>query len=571
MQPLQKETKRQRYEKVRAQLDMNRQSFMSHWRDIADHISPRRPRFTLSDGNRGDRRNHKIIDSTAVFAARTLASGMTSGITSPARPWFRLTTQDPDMAEAGAVKTWLYQVQTRMNTVLSKSNLYEVLPSSYEDMGVFGTSCIFAEEDFDTTVRFYSLPLGSYYIGDDDRGKADILIRELRMTVRQVLQKFPRADYSTHIQAAIEAGNLDIWVDICHVVMRNDEYDQKRSGGPYKKYTSCYYERSVNGTPTDPREDKLLRESGYDFRPFFVLRWGRTGEDIYGTNCPGMVALGDVKGLQILQKRKAQAIEKQVNPPMIAPPEMRTEKMSIAPGELTYYGGTNAQAIRPTHDVNLRIEGVLEDIREHQDRIRQAFYADLFLMMSQDDRNQRATATEINERREEKLLALGPVLEQLNQDLLDPLIDLVYDIMDRQGMIPMPPEEIVDKPLRVEYISVMAQAQKLVSVSGIERFQQFLLAQMQVDPSALDAVDTAAMMSTYGDITSIPPGIVRPKDEVDAIRAEKAKAQQQQQMAQALPAAAQSAAALSQADMSGDNALTRLMGQANAGAIAPQQ
>ena len=156
------ETRRQRFEKLRGQLTLDRASFLSHWRELGENILPRRPRFFTADNNRGDRRNGRIIDSTAVFAARTLASGMTSGITSPARPWFKLTTQDPDLAESSAVKDWLNQVQNRMNTVFGRSNLYEVLPTAYGDMGVFGTSVIYAEEDFDQVVRFWSIPIGSY-------------------------------------------------------------------------------------------------------------------------------------------------------------------------------------------------------------------------------------------------------------------------------------------------------------------------------------------------------------------------------------------------------------------------
>jgi hypothetical protein len=564
------ESMRMSLEKLRAQLELDRASFLSHWRELGENILPRRPRFTLTEGNRGDRRNQKIIDSTAVFAARTLASGMTSGITSPARPWFKLTTQDPDLAESGGVKAWLHQVQTRMNTVFSRSNLYEILPASYADMGVFGTAVVFAEEDFDSVVRFYSIPLGTHYLADDHRGKLGIFMREFRMTVRQLVEKFGEENLSQMSKGALAAGMGETWVDVCHVVQGNKDADQSKLGGRYKKYSSIYYERAVNGKNLPTDEKALLRESGYDYFPVFALRWERTGEDVYGTNCPGMVALGDIKGLQILQKNKAKAIEKLINPPMIAPPEMRTERLSILPGDVSYSGNTNAQAIRPAHEVNFRFEPILEDIRSHQERIRQAFYADLFLMLSQDDRAQRATATEINERREEKLLALGPVLEQLNQDLLDPLVDLVFDLMDKQGLIPTAPQELQGVPLRVEYISIMAQAQKLVSVSGIERFQQFLLAQMQADPSALDVVNTAELVSQYGDITSVPPGVIRPKEEVDAIQAEKAKAQQAKAMAEQIPAAAGAANQLANAPMDTDNALNRLLSQANAGAIAPQ-
>jgi hypothetical protein len=72
---------------------------------------------------------------------------MMSGVTSPARPWFRLTTPDLKLSELASVKTWLDSVTRAMNTVFLKSNLYNALPTVYGDLGVFGTSALFIEED----------------------------------------------------------------------------------------------------------------------------------------------------------------------------------------------------------------------------------------------------------------------------------------------------------------------------------------------------------------------------------------------------------------------------------------
>jgi len=582
---MQTETKRSRNERLRGQLEQERSSFLAHWRELGDYVMPRRPRFTVTDNNRGDRRNQKIIDSTATMAARTLSSGMTSGITSPARPWFKLTTPDPDLSESGVVKSWLYETQTRMNTVFGKSNLYEMLPSLYIDMAVFGTGALLAEEDFDQVIRFYSIPIGSYCISVDARGKANVFLRRFRMTVRQVVDKFGdpeskegsrdaegKRQFSSLIQNAVDMNQWETWVEIVHLIQPNEEYDESAALSKHKKFSSCYYEMSVGDREVKSDDGTYLRESGYDNFPVFVTRWSKNADDVYGTDCPGMVALGDIKALQLMHKRKAQAIDKMVNPPLQAPSSMRTEKLSILPGEVNYVDAREGmQGIRAVHDVNFRINELMNDIEAHQRRIKEAFFADLFLAISQDDRLERATATEINERREEKLLALGPVLEQLNQDLLDPLVDLTYIFMDRQGLIPPVPQELDSVALKVEYTSVMAQAQKLVNVAGAERFLNFYGQLLQLDQEAVDYVDGQVLLSGYGETISLMPGIVRSKEDVDAIKAQKAQQARQAQMAQTLPAMAKSAKDLAGADTSGDNALTQLMGKATAGQLAPQR
>src|SRR5262249_28259584 len=111
MAELTRETKRQRYNKLFTGLRTERQSFEPHWQEIANFIYPRGVRVTPNDTNKGWKRNQHIVDGTGTRAARTLEAGLMSGMTSPARPWFRLGTMDSELAKFGPVKTWLEQVR----------------------------------------------------------------------------------------------------------------------------------------------------------------------------------------------------------------------------------------------------------------------------------------------------------------------------------------------------------------------------------------------------------------------------------------------------------------------------
>ncbi len=578
------ETKRQQFEVLRGQLENDRSSFMSHWRDLSDYVLPRRARFTVTDVNRGDRRNLKIIDSTASLAVRTLRSGMMSGITSPARPWFRLTTPEQGLEETGAVKDWLHAVSTKMSAVFLKSNLYNVLPIIYGDMGVFGTAAMFLEEDFDDVVRFYPFPIGSYSIATNAKLQVDVFMRDFRMTVRQLVMKFGLTNpdkpkeidwsrFSNAVRTSWDQGLYEAWFDVVHIVKPNPEYDPKKIQSKYKKFLSCYYERGYMGNTMSyngPEDDRYLSEKGYDFFPVLCPRWEITGEDTYATDCPGMIALGDIKQLQVQEKRGAQAIEKMVNPPMVGPSSMKNFKASILPGDITYDDSRDGtKGFRPAHEVNFRIQELEMKQGQVRQRIQRAFYEDLFLMLAESDRRN-ITAREIDERHEEKLLALGPVLEQINQDLLDPLIDNVFNIMLNQNLLPPPPQELQGMKLRVEYISIMAQAQKLVGIGGIERFMGFAGQVAQFKAEALDKIDVDQALDIYGDMTSIPPGIVRPDEEVSQIRDQRAQAQQAQQRAEQMQAATASAKNLSGASLEGDNALTRIVNDAGVGQLTGQ-
>lgn len=153
------ETTKERLNKQFAQLESERQSFEPHWRELSDYINPRGSRFLTSEVNRNDRRNTRIIDSTGTMAARTLASGMMSGITSPARPWFRLATPDPEMMDYGPVKLWLEAVQNRMNDMFNKSNLYQSLPQLYGSLGTYSTGAMAVLEDDEDIIRTMPFPI----------------------------------------------------------------------------------------------------------------------------------------------------------------------------------------------------------------------------------------------------------------------------------------------------------------------------------------------------------------------------------------------------------------------------
>src|SRR5207248_10610807 len=134
-----------------------------------------------------------------------------------------------------------------------------------------------------------------------------------------------------------------------------------------------------------------------------------------------------------------------------------------------YAADPTGQSFRAAIDVRLDLSHLAADIAEVQGRVKEAFYANLFLMLADSDRRE-ITAREIDERHEEKMLMLGPVLERLHDELLDPLVKRVFNIMTRNGMIPPAPRGVRLQHLTVEFISMLAQAQKAVATGAIERF-----------------------------------------------------------------------------------------------------
>jgi len=558
-------TKRREYEAIRGQLWTERSSFDAQWRELGEFIRPRRPRFLITDKNKGDKRNSKIIDSTATFASTTCRAGMHGGLSSPARPWIRLSTPDPDLAEFGPVKEWLHTVTKRMLTVFAGSNLYNALPLMYGDEADFGTGAMGILQDDEDLFRCYSYPIGSYAAGVNDRGLVDTFVREYPMTVRQVVKKFALDVRTNQIDwRKVSRTVRSMWdrhaynenVEVCWIVAPNVDHDESKAliNAKHKPFASCHFEKGQDN------EERFLRESGFNEFPVLLGRWERTGEDTYGTSCPGMIALGDVKQLQTGERKGAQAIEKEINPPLQAPTHVRNQKASLIPGDVTYVNIRDGQkGITPIHETKFAIDKLEMKQQQIRMRINQAYYADLFLLMHNDRRAQRATAREIEEHHEEKLLILGPVVEGQKDDVHDKTVDRTYAMMDRAQLLPPPPRELQGVKLKIEYLSLLSQAQKLVGVTGLERFMSFSVQLSEAFPSARHKVNVMQAIDDMGEMTGVNPRVIVPDDEAREAADAEARALAQAQAAEAMKNMTGAAQQLGNTPMEGDTALNRVI------------
>jgi hypothetical protein len=282
-----------------------------------------------------------------------------------------------------------------------------------------------------------------------------------------------------------------------------------------------------------------------------------------------MEALASSKMLQQLEKRTAQAIDKVLNPPMVADVSMKNEPASLLPGGVTYVANLAQSGFKPAYEVPPDIRGAEEKISKAEDRINRAFFADLFLMISQLDTVR--TATEIIERKQEKMLMLGPFLERSQFELINPMIDRVFAMMYRAGLLPPPPPEVRNRALDIETISTLADAQKSTATTGIERLVAFVGNLAAAKPEVLDNVDMDETVREYADLIGVTQKLIVEAQKRDAIRKQRMQQAQMQQAAQMSMAGVQGAKTLSETDVGGgQNALQKMIGGLSPGTATPQ-
>lgn len=535
----------ERLESMRVEMDKTRSPLMPLMREISCFLEPVLSQFALTDANKGSRISTDIIDDTATLAGYTLDSGLMSSVSSPSRPWIRLTTSDPRLSEVQAVKTFLYDVNEAMLNVLLKSNFYTIIQQFYSTARSFATAVLHIEPAYNgKVVRFRTLPMGSFLISDNSNGYCDCLFREMRLTTRQVVEEFGKllpdgkvdrdnSSISDRVCDDYDAQKWDNPVDVIHGVYPNMQYRADALSPKHKRYSSDYWELGgeTAGGGRLPTEQRFLRESGMDWFPFLVFRWKRNADDVWGTMCPGIQALPNIKQLQHMEDLGLLGYEKGVDPAVAVPADL--DHVSLLPGAVIPVKNMTADGkVYTIQDIRADLLAQFENKESMvRDRINRAFFVDLFRQVSLQDEVQtgKRTATEVRLAQQESMRIMGPVLEILNDAVFGPMVAILWQIMRDQGLIPEPPEELrpeANKPmdgsvrdvsLKVEYISIMSQAMKLEGLGAVERLVSFVAAVASFDAMVVHKIKTGNLIDQVAKILSIPPDSVATDEEFQAI------------------------------------------------------
>lgn len=554
------------YNRRLGRLRAERSDWMTYWYDLGLHTMPQLPRIFRSDRNDANKyKFDSLLDNCATRSVQTLSAGLMAGMTSQARPWFKLRTKRRELNDSLDVRRYFDEVEILMRSVFNESNVYDRLPQIYEELGIFGTSATLLLSDFDTVIRMYPLNVGEYCLAQDWQGRIVTVYREFERTVGEVVKEFGYENCSAYVQDQYDNRELDNWVRLLHVVEPRSDQDRdlaspSRENMPWR---SVYMEQS-------DQSRWILRESGFMKMRVLAPRWQVNGNDIYGRS-PAMTALGDIMQLQHEQMRKAQAIDYQTLPPLQVPSSMKDRGLDEQlPGGRSYYDPatiiTNDQVgpqggIRTAFEVQLEIQPLLLDIEDIRLRIKKAFFEDLFLMLATRGTDGTMTATEVIERQEEKLLMIGPVLQKLSTELLEPLIEITYEQMGMAGILPPLPEELQGEDYEIEFVSILAQAQHQVGIAGIQQYMGDLLVVAERHPEVMDNVNIDEWARLLAEMRGVPGQMLVDKADVDMLREARAQAQAAQEQVAMAQQQASTVKDLSQAPVDQNSALDQVMSE----------
>jgi len=526
-----------RYEELR----LERSGFTEVYREIARLFAPGRYRDdTASDYHlRPYPIDSKLVNSTGVLSLRAMAAGLHGGMTSPVRPWFRLVLQGNPTEVPEGLNAWLDLTTQVMQAVLHQSNFYSAVHGLYADLGAFGTGLLVETADEDG-IHFHLCNPGEFVIDINSNNEVDTFYRRIHMTARQIVDKFDNKNVPDFIKGQCEhTRNVTARYDVIHAVFPRNEFKTLgRIASTDKPYASVYFLLGSSSSSTGELtglggKPSVLEEGGYDMFPAFAPRWDISNSDRYGIS-PAMQILPDCKMLQAMTTTLRKLQHKAADPPLVVDQSLRATGVRLTPGGLSYFDSTRTGVtpVAPIHQPDAQtLQYSMQAIQEVQEIINDGMYVELFRTFLDDERHN-VTATEISARQSEKLVLLGPVLERLHKELLQPVIQRTFALMREWGALPSPPNNVDIINVDVTFESVLAQAQRASLSANIEQGVVFVGNLAQMAPEALDLLNADSTVRAYLDRVAAPASMLREQGEVEMIRQRRAEQQaQQQQMA----------------------------------------
>ncbi len=494
------------------QMKTDRAPFDPVYRNLSLMLSPANGRFFLQKNNNAVRDYSHIVDGHGIEAVETSVAGIMSIGSSPARPFIDYTTFDPELDEFWAVKKWLGIAKRKTLNVYAQSNTYRALPHYIRELLTFATSAGQILPHFQNVICHYTHTCGEYYLAQDPEGSINTLFREFHMTTAQLVKRFGLENCSKLVQAQYDRGELDLQHHIAQAIEPREDRDPTLRDPRNMAWRSVYWENQQD------RGKQLLLDSGFEYFPVVAARWDVTGGDTYGVG-PGNRALPMVEMLQIMSRRMARGVHQLVDPALWLPMSSKNREVQSQPGGRNY-GDAQSQNSggRRLFEIQPQLEHMVLHLQDIRRQVDGAFFADFFTKVSNDERNQRATAAEINAVKQEAWLMLGPFSERYFDEVISPMTEITFRELLVNGALPPPPPELLGREIGIRFTSVLAQAQEAVTAASDDRFVTMLGNVAGFKPEVLDKFNQDEWADRYAQKLGVDPELVVPGEQVALVR-----------------------------------------------------
>lgn len=497
-------------------LDTRRSTWKTHWEQVAEYIVPKKD-DVYGSAIIGEEKYNLLYDSTAINANDMLASMLHSTLTSALSKWYELTTGDRELDANDNVRMYRQQAADVMMEVLNQSNFQSQIHEVYVDLGSFGTGVLRIEEDDKTVIRFTSRPIYEVCIAENYQNEVDTAYYEYKMTLEQIVEQFGEDKLSQELteKYAAEPMHEECVIHAVEPRKRSKMLEGKRGQG--MPFSSVHVLK---------RTKEVLKESGYKEFPYVIPRWSKLSSEIYGRS-QGMKALPDTRMINKESKAQIEASQLNIAPPVQVPDDNFILPVDLSPLGINYFRAGSKDRIE-TINLGANYRAGVDVLNRLEKKIEKVFFVDQMRLVE----NDRMTAVEVTQRRDENLRIIGPQGSRLENEMLKPLIERLFNICQRRGLLPEPPKELEGRPLQIRFKSLVAKAQRAVEAEAFGRTLQMIMPLAEAKPEMLDYLNGDEVLKHGAEIFSLYYKLLNNDADVAKIRKQRQQMQMQQMQQQ---------------------------------------
>tara|TARA_R100001163_G_scaffold14424_1_gene13186 strand:+ start:11342 stop:12985 length:1644 start_codon:yes stop_codon:yes gene_type:complete len=455
---------------------------------------------------KGERTDVQRVIDIGIKARRLFTAGMMSHLFPQGQNWIRVVTVDRELMDSDNVKRALVSVTKKFMSVIENSNFYEEMGQCIDQCGYIGTTTLYCEPDKRNKVNWRSHYINQFYFCENYQGIVDTVIREFKLTARQVLQQFQENCPESIKEQAINPSTSTKEYKFIHVVMPRTDYKIDSNVKSEKKIASYYVSLTTS---------EIILESGFDEMPYSVGRFYKTNFEKYGRS-PASEVINTLPMINRFEVSRIRGAERVSNPPWLAPNDGSVRKISNDQGSIIYYNAGNPlskpEQLRPMDNV------IVNDdmIKKKEQEVLDAFYVPLFNPL-QDRQNM--TAFESRERLNLSLQFLTPAVNRLNKYFVKPSLERAFGIMLREGNFPeLEIEELSGASIDFDLVGKASIAARQIELFGTMTAIQQMSQVAQLKPEIFDNVNVDRLARFMQEVNMMPIDLQATEEEVATIR-----------------------------------------------------
>lgn len=501
---------------------------MTLWQQIANYHLPNRSDYLVEKWP-GQKRMTYIFDATPVWALETYAAGLHSLLTSNSLQWGYLRTYDEKLNNDDDCRDWLNEASTVMYNIFSspKQNFASQSYEVFLDTGSIGSACMGVLDSLRGDLLFTTRHMKECVWFENEEDRIDTNMRMWKWTAKQAVQAWGEK-CGARVMDAFKKGDENTKFEFIHSVGPRVKRDPQRVDRKHKAWESVYV------SVADAEE---IAVGGFDEFPYMCVRESKASGEVYGRG-RGTLALPDTQMLNELKKLVLKGAQMQIHPILQAPDNGFLLAIKTVPGSINYYREGSRDRIEAVKtDAQTQI-GV-DMLNGLQAQIARTFFVDMLRMpvdpQDPSSEGKGITATYWLQRRDKEMMMMSPLLARQQSEFLDPLFNRVFNKLWRKSVarkfdprlgapFSPPPAKLSGVPLRVEYVSPLALAQKSTQMDGVTRILQLQQQLRTIDNQSQIVINGEQILRLASRDFNAPVSVLKTSEQLQAEAQQKAEA-----------------------------------------------